>query len=313
MLLIAAAWLAPGLYAQTSSPAASQDFHGLKVVELHPAPTLSPFPLDVDTGRVQTLEYRTPEQMTPEDRALAAASQAEIGRRAGIQGFHAGAVRGVKAEEEIAGQGGWGYEQAVCPVFPNHLVLEYSRATGAGDVSLFSVLVPRGVPARSTGPGAHIRLIPVERRGYSLWTPAASNALTIHDFNQLVVEENHGLPADWLTLGLCYAALTGGHVRAALEPQSRADQHFPLYRPAMLEVSRKGGALVSFGDEAHVPAPGKPIRDWELSFAQDGRLLKVKHSRSDGLTETPIQGAVFGVRGTPVQGAEVVGPAKSIQ
>ena len=281
---------APGSGATTQG----EDLHGLRVVQVPVRPMPTPFPLDASTGRVQALEFRSPETMTAADRELAASAQVEIARRASLQGFRL---------EENAGADGWGFEQAVCPVFPEHLILEYSRLNGSGDVSLFAAVVPRRE--------GHVRVILVRRRSYSLFTPASSNALTLNDFNHMVQEGGTGLSPDfhpsdkdpslgtpdWLTLSLCYAALAGGHVRAALQPAMPADEVYPLLAPAKLSVSRKGGAAVYFADSTHDVKP----MEWELLFAQSGRLLKVKHVGARELVERPVRGTASEMTGVPTK------------
>jgi len=257
--------------AQTAASGASENMHGLKMKELHPRSTPTPFPLEAHTGRRQELEFREPQAMTAVDRELVAANETEIARRADLQGFHLDGDRG----------GGWGYEQAVCPVFPEHVVLEYSRINGAGDVSLFSVVIPRGE--------GHVRVIPARRRSYSLWTPAPSNALTINDFNHMVKENPDGLSPDWLTLGLCYSALAAGHVRAGLIGVSRTEEHFPLAPAATLAVSGKGGAEVRFSDTT----AGTREMTWVMEFSQSGRLLKVRHGNTQELVEKPVKESVI--------------------
>jgi hypothetical protein len=259
---------------------------------IHPLPIESPFPVNAHTGRRQELEFRAPEQMTAGDRELAEGAGMEIARRAELQGFR-GVEGANRAEEETSKDGGWGYEQAVCPVFPEHLILEYSRGNTAGDVTLFAAVIPRG----SEG---HVRVIPVRRRGYSLWTPTSSNALTINDFNHMVKEGETGLNPDWLTLGLCYAALAGGHVRAALVPKIAAEESFPESAAAMLKVGKKAGAEVSFADAT----PGVKAMEWEMSFDRRGRLLKVKHTSSQLVRERPVAGA-------PIEVATKAGAAKA--
>ena len=291
---------APG--SDSTAQAQGEDLHGLHVVQVPVRPTPTPFPLDVHTGRVQSLEFRSPEAMTAADRELAASAQVEIERRAGLQGFRGVGGAG-QAEMEPSKDGGWGFEQAVCPVFPEHLILEYSRINGNGDVSLFAAVVPHGE--------GHVRVIPVRRRSYSLFTPASSNALTLNDFNHMVQEGGTGLSPDfhpsdkdpslgtpdWLTLSLCYAALAGGHVRAALQPAMPADEVYPLLAPAKLSVSRKGGAAVYFADSTHDVKP----MEWELLFAQSGRLLKVKHVGARELVERPVRGTASEMTGVPTK------------
>lgn len=265
LLLIAAV---TGSRAQSSASDQKGNLPGVTVRQIHPKVVTSPFPMNGSTGRRQALEFRSPEQMTAADRELAEANEAEIGRRAGLQGLN--------LERDGGAQGSWGYEQAVCPVFPEHLILEYSRSNGNGDVTLFSAVIPRGE--------GHVRVIPVRRRSYSLWTPASSNALTINDFNHMVLEGHEGLNPDWLTLGLCYAALAGGHVRAALIPQSAADEAFPMLAPAKLTLEKTGGAEVDFADAT----PKTKAMDWVLEFDPKGRLAKVKHVASEKLVERPV-------------------------
>jgi hypothetical protein len=251
---------------------------GLRVVELHPKPYQTPFPLDAKPGETRDrLDFLVPEQMTTADRNLAEANQGEIARRAELQGFN--------LERTISGEGSWGYEQAVCPVFPDHLILEYSRINGDGDVTLFSAVIPRG--------DGHVRVIPVRRRSYSLWTPSASNALTINDFNHMVQEGHEGLSPDWLTLGLCYAALAGGHVRAALVAKTPNDEVYPLFVPAKLTVTEKAGAEILFADVT----PHSKAMDWVLRFDAKVRLLKVKHTVSAEILEKPVPGAPTEVTG----------------
>jgi hypothetical protein len=277
---------------ESGSGQAKEDLHGLHVVQVPVRPLPTPFPLDVHTGRVQELEFRAPEAMTAADRELAASAQVEIERRAELQGFRGVGGAG-QAEMEPSKDGGWGFEQAVCPVFPQHLILEYSRSNGAGDVTLFSVAVPRGE--------GHVRVIPVRRRSYSLWTPASSNALTLNDFNYMVKEGGQGVSPDWLTLSLCYAALAGGHVRAALIAGKAADEVYPLLAPAKLAVSWKGGAEVYFADST----PGVKPLQWSLTFSRSGRLLKAGRTGPRELVERPIKGNAAEVAGVPMKESTV--------
>jgi hypothetical protein len=276
-----------GLLAQSSAAGPTAESQGLQVRKLSPKPQVAIFPLNGRTERRQALEFRSPEQMTAADRELAEADQGEIARRAGLQGFDLG--------REGHGGESWGYEQAVCPAFPEHVILEYSRDNGYGDVSLFSAVLPRG--------DGHVRVIPGRRRSYSLWTPVSTNALTINDFNHMVEEGHEGLNPDWLTLGLCYAALAGGHVRAALVPRSAAEVIYPLVAPAMLTVEKKGGAEVRFADAT----PKTKAMDWVLSFDVKGRLMKVRHVGSSELVRKPVAGAPMEVTGLQVKGTMDVG------
>ena len=245
---------------------------------------------------MQELQFLPPEAMARTDRDLLDANRDEIMERASHQGFN--------LEKTGNAASDWGYEQAVCPAFPQHLILEYSRDNGQGNLTLLSVVIPRGE--------GHIRVIPARRRGYSLFTPVASNDITLNDFNHVVLEEGlrervdshrksktlsneHVLGGvDWLTLGLCYSALASGHVRAGLQPVQAGDQKYPLAIPALLRVSERGGADVWFADTT----PEAKSMQWQLHFAQDGRLLKVRQIKSTLLLEKPVPGQVVDLNKT---------------
>ncbi len=116
--------------------------------------------------------------MTEKDRMQAADAEASIGERAHYAGLE-------------FNQGKWSYQQVVCPVFRNHIFLRFMRNNGVGDVSMFTASVPLNGEGR-------VRIIPIRMRGYSLWSPAPINALTISAFNHIRAEEQPtSLPTGW--------------------------------------------------------------------------------------------------------------------
>ena len=143
---------------------------------------------------------------------------------------------------------------------------------------MFAAVVPRG-----TG---HVRVIPVSRRGWTLFTLTGENALTIHDFNAIVREEGHGLLPNWLQLGLCYAALAGGHVRAALLDDGAKPEAMPVPAASRLMVAygKKGAEVVLESGNL-----GTDRRSWTLKFNGRGELMKVALGRTPMLTARSIQ------------------------
>ncbi|MGP8175000.1 MAG: hypothetical protein ACLP7O_10695, partial [Terracidiphilus sp.] len=126
--------------------------------------------------------------------------------------------------------------------------------------------IPRGGEGR-------VRIIPIQMRGYSLFSPAPINALTISAFNHIRAEEHPGKAPEWLGTGLCYAALAGGHpqeVRLAEDPQN---QKFPVALPALMKIPDRGGVILSFADVSAVPRP----MEWTITFDGQGKLLKATH------------------------------------
>ncbi|MGA2349947.1 MAG: hypothetical protein ABSF70_05880 [Terracidiphilus sp.] len=214
-----------------------------------------PFPPgDETSGPAPALEFRSYDQMTSLDRDLAANAESSIEERAGFEGLE-------------FNQGKWSYRQVVCAALPNHLFLQFTRNNGTGDVSVFSASIPR------TGDG-RVRIIPVLRRGYSLFSPAPVNARTISAFNHIRDEEHIEATPQWLATGLCYAALAGAHPQ--IGPPEETDLRKLPSAPTGTEViPLNGGAVIQFTDVA-LPKPTL----WTMTFNGKGKLLKATHSRA---------------------------------
>jgi hypothetical protein len=239
-----------------------------------------PFPPGGESSdHATSVEFRAYDRMTPRDRDRAADAESSIGERAGFDGLE-------------FNQGKWAYQQIVCPALPNHLFLQFTRNNGAGDLSVFSASIPRG------GDG-HMRIIPILRRGYSLFSPAPINALTISAFNHIRAEEPAGETPDWVTTGLCYAALAGAHPQMG-PAEETVIQKLPAAPPGLLVIPLRGGAVIRFTDVAATPRP----MDWTMTFNGKGKLLKathaaVPHSRDKAVQRTPVD-----VQGKPVHASD---------
>jgi len=240
---------------------------------------LKPYFTDsLDPRRSHSVEFRTVDQMSEKDRLLAANAESSIAEHA-------------KYADLDFNQNQWSYPQVICPALPNHIFLRFLRNNGAGDVSMFTASIPRGEEGR-------VRIIPIQRRGYLLFSPAPINALTISAFNHIRAEENPlpdpdsvqdlALSPDWLGTGLCYAALAGGHPQAASIGENPVGEKFPVAGTALLDVGNNGGAVLSFTD---VSASPRPMR-WSMTFDRKGRLIKGGHSPAELLNirvEHPLQ------------------------
>jgi len=200
------------------------------------------------------IEYRSEAEMSEADRALAAKMLPAIGNAAGRAGIEFAAAQ-------------WKYQQLECQAIPHHLLLLFADNGGVGKGSLFSVSIPRA------GSGGHVRVIPVERRGFTLFSPAPVNALAIAAFNRIRAEEPKSPPADWLATSLCYAALTEPRLRITLSPRQAPDENLALSFPPSLEVGPQGESTVRFVD---VVALQQPMQ-WALTYDARNELLKVEH------------------------------------
>jgi hypothetical protein len=238
---------------QNPQPAAAKE----KV--LPAPPRLQPYFSDsTDPNRPHAVEFRAVEQMTEPDRLQAANAESSIAERARYTNLE-------------FNQGAWSYQQVVCPALPNHIFLRFLRNNGTGDVSMFSASIPRGSEGR-------VRIVPIRMRGYSLFSPAPINALTISTFNHIRAEENpDNDPAkapDWLGTALCYEALAGGHPQVATVSTDPSADKLPIAGEALLDVGSNGGAEIAFTDVSTQPRPTR----WTMTFDKKGRLVKGGHA-----------------------------------
>ncbi len=198
------------------------------------------------------VEYRTREQMSAEDRALADKSKAAIGEATTFVGID-------------FDRGNWSYQQLVCAALPAHLFLLYKADNGSGDMTLFSAAIPRA------GNG-QVRVIPIRRRGFAPFSPAPVNGLAIAAFNRIRADEPANQKPNWLPTALCYAALTGP--RPQISPASGKTADFAIEFTPTIQIEKYGGSTVRFVD---VAAPQQPMQ-WALTFGPAGQLVSVDHS-----------------------------------
>jgi hypothetical protein len=217
------------------------------------APTVhAPFPLE---GKLPfTVQIRPAGALTAQDQQLEANEESAIRDRAGVHLMDFGSE-------------GWSYSQIDCPAFPGHLFLRFTRTGGKGDVSAFTASIPR------FGQGKD-RIIPIERHGYSLFSPAPINTMTIASFNHILSEERAAGELDWAAVAVCYAALagTGGQGTLSLTPIG----------PPILQVQNDGGATIIF------TTTDPRAKDWTMVFDRQGVLKKATHTGVSDYTFHPV-------------------------
>ena len=224
---------------------------------------VTPFTANAPSDK-NPLEYRQQDQITAPDHALVQSANPSIREGAAFAGMEFDA-------------GNWSYQQLVCKALPAHVFLIFQEDNGPGDVSMFSAAIPRSGKGR-------VRVIVIERRGYSLFSPAPVNALTIATFNRIRADEPQNKSADWLGTALCYAALAGA--RPVISPLSKdsAGQDLALEFPPKLEVENDGESTVRFVDAA----TERHASEWALTFDPKGQLLKVDHFATPEFAVTPV-------------------------
>ena len=222
-----------------------------------PAPVLIPpnLPFSIENGKGASHPIRilAENEMPREDRDLLANAQSSIEERAGYQNL------------EFDGAG-WTYSELVCPAMPNHMFVRFTRDNGTRQASLFSAAIPRNGNGR-------VHIIPIVRKGYSLFSPAPIGALTMAAFNRIRTEEGAGATADWLGTALCYAALAGANPKIGDMTIGEVNDT-PAIFPPSLAVTAQGGAEIRFADVSAMPAP----MQWTMFFDPNGKLVKAEHS-----------------------------------
>lgn len=272
------AFAAFALIALSANPAVSQDSaqNGLKIRQVPARVAPMPFPPDSEAhDRVNSIEFRPAGQMSQKDKLLEADAESSIQER-------------TRWTDIAFNEGPWNYRQVACTAFPNHLFLQFTRNNGTGDVTMFSASIPRNGEGR-------VRIIPIQRRGYSLFSPAPINAMTISAFNHIRAEEQPAGTPDWLETGLCYAALAGARPETVLLPDSNPEK-FPAASPALLHIPERGGAIIRFADMAASPRP----MVWTLTFNGKGRLLKASRSSATLIAARAVPQRAEEVKGKPV-------------
>jgi hypothetical protein len=230
-----------------------------------PAEVTAPFSLEAPPSDARkAIEYRSGDQINAADLHSIESAAHAIEDTAALAGFELGSGR-------------WSFQQLLCQALPDHIFLLYNDNNGKGDVSLFSAAISRSGRDRA-------RIIPVLRRGFSPYTPAPVNPITIAEFNRIRDVEPAKNSADWLGTGLCYAALTGARPDSSPSPQKSSNGGLTLSFPPVLEVGSFGQATVRFVDFA---TDLQPIQ-WALTFNSDGRLLTVDHFAMPAFAVKPI-------------------------
>lgn len=178
--------------------------------------------------------------------------------------------RDVLAEGEFYGYdmstGGWTFEQSVCPLIPDYVMLRYSNRDANGADSLFTVLIPRN--------GGRIWTVPVLNHGATRFKPAPIDPRNFQLFSQVVppdvASKNSGPDGKWLLLSVCYAEMTGAHPLVPRQPGMNI--HMIKAPPPTLRVSvTDKDHEVRFVD----PVSETDYRLWNISYDEAGRIIDV--------------------------------------
>lgn len=255
-----------------------------------------------------SLPVRSFAQMEPADAEVVAAHKDAIARAAAFYDFHL--------------DSSWSYEQAVCPLTPQHILLNYYSRQRDG-VSSFSAVVPRQ--------GSVIRIVPLVHDGtapsvvpWGEHSYNVFNAMTAGSggVRQRKVSSDQSQrpaslsPGDQFVWGLCYVALVN---ERALIAHPDSELHVFSATEPTFRLGTQGGSELSFT----VRDDAQYYSVWQLEFSREGGLIHADRDQhmlptSDMETATsvvpegaPVTQSALPI-GTPVAtGTASVGPEKN--
>lgn len=210
-------------------------------------------------GRAQTLpesaprqtglDLRNRSQMTAQDSQVVLQRTQDIAHSAEFYGYSL--------------DSSWTYQQTLCPIAPNHVLLNYTRTEANGSLSNFSAVVPRqsGV----------VEIFPILRSGISPFAQQwGEHSYAV--FNRLVAQERIGMKRldmssafsmPWKDLALCYVALV-------TTPEKNAQAPFQLASEVTVSIHDRGQPDVGFT----ASDTNMSYSNWSLKFSSNGLLLK---------------------------------------
>ncbi|GGH10059.1 hypothetical protein GCM10011586_28230 [Silvibacterium dinghuense] len=213
-------------------------------------------------GAYVSLEHRSLDAMTPEDRELWSSRTRDIAQAAAIHGYN---IEGTAA----SGNPEWMVSQSLCLHCGDTLLLQYRLIHADRAVSAFTVLVPRS--------GGPVRVVSVLHHNAWDFLPSIQSPGSFALFDTWLPEEERRraleqrAAAPWLGLGLDYAELTGNRPIVPIEPS--LDNATILAPEVILQIDdiRLKRELI-FSDREGPEA----YRVWNIRMDRNGKILQVK-------------------------------------
>lgn len=246
ILLLLTVGIKVPLHAQAGNEKEGYDPSQIRKQKVLPQPRMVPdVPLSAHPSSLNLLPSAA---MSSSDSEAVRAAWSQLEQSAAIEGFD-------------LSENHWTYQQISCPAFPHHILLEFTEGTGTRDLSMFSAVVPRNgsEPAR---------ILPILRRGISTYSGSAASPIAITTFNRLR-PQILAPDVDWLTLGMCYAALRGVHVVLPNAETEQADGLAGVDTAPLVQISANGAMVIQFSDIESLQEPKR----WEMSYDSKGKLL----------------------------------------
>ncbi|HYK34582.1 hypothetical protein [Alloacidobacterium sp.] len=236
-----------------NAPPAGQSSQQAEVRNLETETVFSP----IEKLQFFTLEHRSPAQIEPTDADLLKNRNRDLLNEAEFYGYDMSTA-------------GWNYEQSVCSLMPDYVLVRYTSKDAAGADSIFTALVPRS--------GGRVLAVPVLSHGATRFKPAPVDPRNFQIFSQVVpadvAKTNSGPDGKWLLLSVCYAEMTGARPQVPNHPSM--DVRMIKAPPPTLRISVSGQ-----DHEVRFVDPISPVeyRLWDISYDANGHVIGVSDDR----------------------------------
>ncbi|MDQ1693689.1 MAG: hypothetical protein QOH85_1224 [Acidobacteriaceae bacterium] len=213
-------------------------------------------------AHLSTLPLLDAGQMKPGDRELLQQRELDLSRAAAFYGL------------DIS-DSHWTYQQILCRSLPDHLMLSFQNDSAEHGASHFVAVVPAN--------GEKVQVVTDYTHGLLPFHAAWEKSAAYQAFNHMTEtdrgEHELGPESHWLSLGMCFVALTGRVPNIAL-PQGSV--------PASEALAKRNGStpiiLIDPGKEAEVRfsdvSDARQTGNWSLRFDSKGRLTKAVVDRA---------------------------------
>jgi hypothetical protein len=207
--------------------------------------------LDAHLSTLPVLDAR---QMKPADRELLQRRELDVSRAAAFYGL------------DIS-DSHWTYQQILCRSLPDHLMLSFQNDSAEHGASHFVAVVPAS--------GDKVQVVTDYTHGLLPFHAAWEKSAAYQAFNHMTEtdrgEHELGPESHWLSLGMCFVALTGRVPHIAVPQQSVAASEALVKRNGSTPI-----ILIDPGKEAEVRfsdvSDARQTGNWRLRFDSKGRL-----------------------------------------
>jgi hypothetical protein len=212
--------------------------------------------------RVISLARLDQAQMSEADYQLVSNLSPELAKQAALANFN-------------ISDPGWHFQQIVCPAFPDYVLLSFSHGADESGSSRFGAVLPRN--------NAQVRLVSTFAHGLRPFQASWNRPGTFEVFNGILNGERGELPmshaANWLTIALCYAELSGYPIQVLSTvplPDPTLDMlRLDANRPQMM-IAADQSADVTFSD---VSRPALTL-NWKIHFDRHGQITSASRNES---------------------------------